>query len=155
MKKFLVYVIIFLGVSANPAFASSSIDYEYHLYKNIEDFGIVVFPKESIFPELEQYIQSISFKPVESGKAVLRQGTDGENATYMMPQDIQDKYSIKKFIILQVLADSKLQIGIFDPDWGLTLPPQKFQLDEIKENIKETLNIFRGAGSIEKIKLTL
>lgn len=68
-----------------------------------------------------------------------------------MPKEIQDKYSIKKFIILQVLADSRLLVGIFDPDFGLTLPPQKFELDEIKDNILETLNIFRGKDSIKKI----
>lgn len=140
--------------SITPAFADSLNDYEYQLYTNLEDFGIVVYPKEGISQELDEYIQSIRFKPVVSGKAVMRIGPDGENRTYMMPKDVQDRYSIKKFIILQVLTNSKLQVGIFDPDWGLILPPQTFQLDEIKESIKETLNIFRGSESIKKISWT-
>lgn len=151
MKKLSICVIIAFCFSTSPTFAAFSFDYEYQLYKNIEDFGIVVYPKESIYPELEQYIQSIRFEPVESGKAVRRFGPDGENSTYMMPKEIQDKYSIKKFIILQVLGDSRLLVGIFDPDWGLALPSEKFQLDEIKENIQGTLNIFRGTDSIKKI----
>ncbi|MEK7306177.1 MAG: hypothetical protein AAB014_00935 [Nitrospirota bacterium] len=147
----LVTVILSLCLSNNPVLADPSPDYEYQLYENMEDFGIVIFPKEGIFPELEQYIQSINFKPVESGKAVMRSGPNGEGSTYMMPQDVQDRYSIKKFIILQVLSDNRLVAGIFDPDWGLTILPDKFQLDDIRENIRETLNIFRRTDSFKKI----
>lgn len=157
MNKFLaclIMVIIALCLSFNPALAGPSPEYEYQLYTSMEDFGIVIFPKDGIFQELEQYIQSINFKPVESGKAVMRSGPDGESSTYMMPQDIQDKYSIKKFIILQVLSDDRLVAGIFDPDWGLTILPDKFRLDDIRENIRETLNIFRRKDSPKKINWT-
>ncbi len=147
----LIMVIIALCLSINPALADPSPDYAYQLYKNMEDFGIVIFPKEGIFPELEQYIQSINFKPVESGKAVMRSGPDGESSTYMMPQDVQDRYAIKKFIVLQVLSDNRLVAGIFDPDWGLTILPDKFRLDDIKENIRETLIIFSRTDSFKKI----
>jgi hypothetical protein len=34
-------------------------------------------------------------------------------------------------------------VGIFDPEWGLTLPSPIHRLDEIKENIPKTLNLFR------------
>ncbi|MEK7846589.1 MAG: hypothetical protein AAB257_06460, partial [Nitrospinota bacterium] len=67
------------------------------------------------------------------------------------PQDVQDKYAIKKFIILQILDDKSLLIGIYDPDLGLTLLPRAYQLDEIGENIKETLKIFRRKGSVQEI----
>lgn len=147
----LIMVIIALCLSMNPVLANPSPDYTYQLYKNMEDFGIVIFPKEGIFPELEQYIQSIDFNPVESGKAVMRSGPDGESSTYMMPQDVQDRYSIKKFIILQVLSDNRLVSGIFDPDWGLTILPDKFGFDDIRENIRETLIIFRRTDSFKKI----
>lgn len=154
MKKHLYCTIIALFFSAGIAFAAFSFDYEYQLYKNIEDFGIVIYPKKSIFPELEKYLESINFKPLEFGKAVMRLGPDGENATFMMPKDVQDKYSIKKFIILQVLDDNRLLVGIFDSELGLTIPPDKFLLDEARENIRETLNIFRGENSFKKINQT-
>ncbi|MEK7828998.1 MAG: hypothetical protein AAB197_03970 [Deltaproteobacteria bacterium] len=143
MQKLLISSIIVFFFTINPYFAVSSHAYEYQLYKNSENFGIVIFPKEVIFTELDQYIQSIKFEPIESGEAVERFGPKGENTTYMMPKEVQDKYFIKKFIIIQVFKDRNLQIGIFDPDWGLTLLPQKFQLDDIKNNIPETLKIFR------------
>ena len=34
-------------------------------------------------------------------------------------------------------------VGIFDPEWGLTLPSPIHKLDGIKENIPKTLNLFR------------
>lgn len=153
-KRFLYcLIIVFTAFSfcSNLAAVDSSRKYEYQLYKNIENFGIVTFPKKYIYPELEQFIQSIKFEPVESGDAVMRFGTDGENSTYMMPQDVQDKYAIKKFIILQILDDKSLLIGIYDPDFGLTLLQRAYQLDEIGENIKETLKIFRRKGSVQEI----
>lgn len=155
MNKFLISSIIVFFFNINPYFAASSHSYEYQLYKNFEDFGIVIFPKEVIFTELDQYIKSIKFEPIESGEAIERFGPKGENTTYMMPKEVQDKYSIKKFIIIQVFKDRNLQIGIFDPDWGLTLLPQTFKLDDIKDNISETLKIFRVKQPIIKINKTV
>ena len=48
-----------------------------------------------------------------------------------------------RFIILQVIAHQNILVGIFDPEWGLTLPSAIHRLDEIKENIPKTLNLFR------------
>jgi len=146
-------IVVFTAFSccSNLAAVDSSRKYEYHLYKNIENFGIVIFPKARIYPELEQLIQSIKFEPIESGDAVMRFGTDGENSTYMMPKDVQDKYAIKKFIIFQILDDKSLLVGIYDPDFGLTLLPRPYKLEEIRENIQETLKIFRRKGSVQEI----
>lgn len=148
MNRFFIFLIIVFFSAINPHFAASSHAYEYQLYKNPENFGIVIFPKEAIFTELDQYIKSIKFEPIESGEAVERFGHDGENTTYMMPKEVQDKYLIRKFIIIQVFKDKSLQIRIFDPEFGLTLLPQIFQLDDIKNNIPETLKIFRKDKTI-------
>ncbi|MCH8156550.1 MAG: hypothetical protein IID18_02160 [Nitrospinae bacterium] len=118
-------------------------EFQYQLYKNPENFGILVFPKDSIFADLEEYVQSIGFDPVESGKAVMRSGSKGLNATYMMPEPVQEKHSIKRFIVLQVIAGQNILVGVFDPDWGLTLPSAIYRLDEVKRNIPKTLNLFR------------
>jgi len=124
--------------------ASPSFGYEYQLYKNADNLGIVVFPKAKIFPQLDQYIKSQLLLPIESGKAVMRSGSKGENETFMMPLDVQKKHSIEKFMVIQVLAQSRMMIGIFDPEWGLTLPSSIFGLDEMKKNIPKTLDVFRG-----------
>ena len=76
----------------------------------------------------------------------MRSGTKGDNETYMMPLEVQKKYDIKKFIVLQILDDQKLLVGIYDPEWGLTLPTTVFGLEEVKTNIPKTLNIFRGTN---------
>ena len=34
--------------------------------------------------------------------------------------------------------------GIYDPQWGLTLPSTIYQLETVKKNILRTLNVFRG-----------
>ena len=122
---------------------SAKAEYDYQLYKNYENFGILVFPKDQIFVELEEFIQEISFNPVESGQAVMRFGPNNENQTYLMPESVQKKYSMDRFIVLQVLAHQNMVVGIFDPEWGLTLPSPIHRLDEIKENIPKTLNLFR------------
>lgn len=124
--------------------ASPSFGYEYQLYKNGENLGIVVFPKANIFSQLDQYIKSLALEPVETGKAVMRSGSKGENQTYMMPLEIQKNHSIEKFMVIQVLAPSRMMIGIFDPEWGLTLPSAIFGFDEMKNNIPRTLDVFRG-----------
>ena len=50
----------------------------------------------------------------------MRHGTKNENATYMMPLEVQKKHSIEKFIVIQVLDSMSMLVGIYDPEWGLT-----------------------------------
>ncbi len=134
-------ILILLGLSSTVLADS---DYDYQLYKNHENFGIVVFPKENIFKDLDNYLKSISFEVAESGKAVMRHGSKEENATYMMPMEVQKKHSIEKFIVIQILGDNSMLVGIYDPQWGLTLPSTIYQLEAVKKNILKTLNVFRG-----------
>ena len=122
---------------------SAKAEYDYQLYKNYENFGILIFPKEQIFTELDEYIQEVGFNPAESGQAVMRFGPNNENQTYLMPESVQIKHSINRFIVLQVLAHQNILVGVFDPEWGLTLPSSIHRLDGIKENIPKTLNLFR------------
>ena len=129
-----------------PIQARAGSGYDYQLYKNHEDFGIVIFPKKYIFKALGDYIASISFSEVESGKAVMRRGSKNENATLMMPLDVQKKHSIEKFIVIQVLGQYEMLAGIYDPEWGLTLPSATHGMEALKENIPKTLNIFRGSN---------
>ena len=117
--------------------------YNYQLYKNFENFGILVFPEDRIFTGLGEYIQEIGFNPVESGQAVMRFGLKNENQTLMMPKSVQNKHSMDRFIILQVIANDNMVVGIFDPEWGLTLPGPIYRLDRVKDNISKTLNLFR------------
>lgn len=130
-----------LPETTNTALAKAR--YDYQLYKNYENFGILIFPKNQIFKELDTYIQQSGFDRVESGEAVMRFGLKNENQTFMMPHSVQKKYSMDRFIILQVLANQNIVVGIFDPEWGLTLPSPTHKLDGIKENIPKTLNLFR------------
>ncbi|MBT3367177.1 MAG: hypothetical protein HN416_08485 [Nitrospina sp.] len=127
--------------------------YDYQLYKNHEDFAIVVFPKKYIDKELDDYIASISFKAIESGKAVMRRGSKNENESLMMPLEVQKKHSIEKFIVIQVLGRNELLIGIYDPEWGLTLPSTPHRMDALKKNIPKTLNIFRGGNPQRQTRL--
>ena len=129
-----------------PIQARAGSGYDYQLYTNHEDFGIVVFPKKYIFKALGDYIASISFSEVESGKAVMRRGSRNENATLMMPLEVQKQHSIEKFIVIQVLGQYEMLAGIYDPDWGLTLPSATHGMEALKENIPKTLNIFRGSN---------
>ena len=122
---------------------SAKAEYDYQLYKNYENFGILVFPKDQIFTELDEYIQEVGFNPAESGQAVMRFGPNNENQTYLMPESVQINHSINRFIVLQVLAHQNILVGVFDPEWGLTLPSPIHRLDGIKENIPKTLNLFR------------
>ena len=144
MRKNLILAVVFgclLWGTANRAWA-----YDYQLYKNKENLGIVVFPKKFIYPDLEKYILSQAFDSTESGKAVMRSGNKGENETFMMPLETQKKHGITRFIVLQVLEDHNLLVGIFEPGWGLTLPSSIFTLQDIKEKIPQTLNVFRGSN---------
>jgi len=142
-----IFTILFFAVAfpltgvGNAAPTNSG--YNYQLYKNYENFGILIFPKDQIFTELDEYIQQTGFSPVESGESVMRFGPNNENQTYLMPESVQRKYSMDRFIVLQVLAHQNMVVGIFDPEWGLTLPSPIHRLDEIKENIPKTLNLFR------------
>jgi len=118
--------------------------YDYQLYKSDENYGIVVFPKKFISKRLHDYITTISFRVVESGKAVMRRGSKNENETLMMPLAVQKKHAIEKFIVIQVLGSDDMLAGIYDPEWGLTLPSTRFTLEALKNNIPKTLNVFRG-----------
>ena len=138
------FAILFFILLGLPSTVLAGSDYDYQLYRNHENFGIVVFPKENISNDLDNYLKSIPFEVAESGKAVMRHGSKDENATYMMPLAVQKKHSIEKFIVIQILGDNSMLAGIYDPQWGLTLPSTMYQLEAIKENILKTLNVFRG-----------
>jgi hypothetical protein len=100
--------------------------------------------KDRMFPELKEFIDSQGFNTLESGLAVMRYGSKEENATYMMPPEIQDKHQMKRFIIIQILSNgSSLMIGIYDPKHGLTLPSAIFDLEAVKKNVPKTLEAFR------------
>ncbi len=125
--------------------------YDYQLYTNPENFGLVVFPKKIIFPELEEAVLSLGFKKVESGQAVMRSGSLKDNFTYMMPEAVQKKHRLEKFIILQILTDGVgIMAGIYEQEFGLTLPTKVFIVEELKDNISKTLNIFRKQLRQEK-----
>lgn len=127
-----------------PIQVQAGSNYEYQLYKNHENYGIVVFPKKYIQKELSDYIASIAFSEVESGKAVMRRGSKNQNESLMMPFEVQKKYSIEKFVVIQILSQREMLIGIYDPEWGLTLPSASFGMETLKQNIPRTLNAFRG-----------
>jgi hypothetical protein len=145
----LIALILFLA----PMQASAGSGYDYQLYKNHENYGIVVFPKKFISKELRDQIASISFLEVESGKAVMRRGTKNENETLMMPLEVQKKHSIEKFIVIQILTKHEMLAGIYDPQWGLTLPSATFGLEALKANIDKTLNVFRGDNPQQKTRM--
>lgn len=149
-KTGIVFLAAWLWLLTAPIPALAASNYRYELFKNPENFGIVVFPKENLYPDLANFIQSIDFASVESGDAVMRFGTKRENQTYMMPEPVQKKHNIEKFVILQVLADQTILVGIYDPQWGLTLPQPIYTLDEVRENIPKTLDIFRGKQAEKK-----
>ena len=138
----LFFSVVFAPTGAGNAAPTNS-GYNYQLYKNYENFGILVFPKDQIFVELEEYIQEIGFNPVDSGQAVMRFGPNNENQTYLMPESVQTKHSMNRFIVLQVIAHQNILVGISDPEWGLTLPSAIFRFNGIKQNIPKTLNMFR------------
>ncbi len=146
MKKFSPIIGLLFFLWASPGFG-----YEYQLYKNSENLGIVVFPKAQLPEELDQYIQSLMLEPIESGEAVMRSGSKGENETFMMPLEIQKKHSIEKFMVIQVLTQFRMMIGVFDPEWGLTLPSSVFGFEDMKKNIPKTLNVFRGNNKRKEI----
>jgi len=145
----LIALVLFLA----PMQAKAGSGYDYQLYKNHENYGIVVFPKKFIFKELHDHIAAMSFLEVESGEAVMRRGTKNENESLMMPLEVQKKHSIEKFIVIQVLTRHEMLAGIYDPQWGLTLPSSTFGLDALKTNIEKTLNVFRGDNPQRKTRM--
>jgi len=143
-KKFAITVLVIFFLIPNITKAASiKTGYDYQLYKNFEDLGILIFPKARIFKNLEEYVQQKGFNPVESGQAVMRFGLKNENQTFMMPKSVQEKYSMTRFIVIQVIANQNMVVGIYDPQFGLTLPGPIYSLDGIKKNIPKTLNLFR------------
>ncbi len=142
VKKFLVLIILGgILISSLPTWAAG--ETWYTLYKNREKFGILIFPREFIFPELKEFVLSQGFNEVESGIAVMRSGSKNLNATLMMPEETQNKHRMVRFITLQILKDQGMMVGIFDPEWGLTLPHRIFLMEDVKKRIPETLEAFR------------
>ncbi len=150
MKKIVLSFAAVLWVLIQSPPSAWGIDYQ--LFKNFENFGIVMFPKGSVFPELRKYVNSLGFEAVESGRAVMRYGSRRENQTYMMPPAVQKKYSMEKFIVIQILSPDRLMVGIYDPEWGLTLPSAIFQMSDLKRNIPKTLDRFRGSKPKKEIR---
>ena len=142
MRYLIAILFVLLSSFPFPALAGSG--YEYKLFKNSENYGIVVFPKKLMFENLESYLLSIPFELAESGKAVMRHGSKNENATYMMPMEVQRRHSIEKFIVIQIIDPMSMMVGVYDPEWGLTLPSAIVEMETIKQNIPRTLNVFRG-----------
>ncbi len=152
LKKLFLGVLFSTGLILSKPFDLSANTYQYQLYQNFEKFGLVVFPKSRNKKEITDWISSIGFQEVASGKAVMRYGTKKENMTLMMPFEVQQKFDIKRFIVLQILSDgAQLMVGIFDPKHGLTLPNKVFLLDEVKKNIPKTLDVFRKETGSQKI----
>jgi len=150
-KTIVPALLLWMILLALPFTAEAGSKYHYQLYTTSENFGLVVFPKASLFPELETTVQSLGFKKVESGEAVMRSGSKKENFTYMMPREVQKKHGLEKFIILQVLADGVgIMVGIYEQEFGLTLPTKVFVVQELKDNIAKTLDIFRKQLRQEK-----
>ena len=142
-KSAIMVLAIYFLIPNNTKAAPIKTGYDYQLYKNFEDLGILIFPKDRIFKELDKYVQQKGFNPIESGQAVMRFGLKNENQTFMMPKSVQEKHSMTRFIILQVIANQTMVVGIYDPQFGLTLPGPIYNLDGIKKNIPKTLNLFR------------
>ena len=147
--------ILFIVLLSLPSRALADSGYEYKLFKNSENYGIVVFPKKLMIENLDSYLLSIPFELAESGKAVMRHGTKNENATYMMPMEVQRRYSIEKFIVIQILDSMSMMAGVYDPEWGLTLPSAIVEMETIRQNIPKTLNVFRGPNRRRQTHLKL
>ena len=68
-----------------------------------------------------------------------------------MPREVQKKHGLEKFIILQILNDGVgIMVGIYEQEFGLTLPTKVFIVQELKDNISKTLDIFRKQLRQEK-----
>jgi hypothetical protein len=151
-KRFVPALFAWMMILALPySVEAAAPRFMYQLYTHSENFGLVVFPQERIFPELEEVTQSLGFKRAESGEAVMRSGNKKENFTYMMPEEVQKKHRLEKFIILQIMNDGVgVMVGIYEQEFGLTLPTKVFVVEELKDNISKTLEIFRKQLKQEK-----
>ena len=131
--------------------AEAGSKYFYQLYAQPENFGLVIFPRDLISPELEATVEALDFKKIESGEAVMRPGSKKENFTYMMPEEVQKKHRLEKFIILQILTDGVgIMVGIYEQEFGLTLPTKVFVVEELKDNITKSIEVFRKQLKEEK-----
>lgn len=153
MKRLLciLFLSLLLWGAASAPEARAESRFNYQLYIQPENFGLVIFPPELISPELESLVLELEFKKAEFGEAVMRSGTKKENFTYMMPEDVQKKYKLEKFITLQILTDGVgLMVGIYEQEFGLTLPTKVFVIEELRDNIAKTLDVFRKQLKEEK-----
>ncbi len=141
-------LLLFWAGAAEPARPDTP---DYELFKNSENYGIVLFPKENIYPGLADSLKSLLFESVESGKSEMRFGVKEENETFMMPFAVQKKHQIEKFIVIQILGKDRMLVGVYDPEWGLTLPSSVFTLEQLNQNIPKTLNVFRGGAKRQPI----
>ena len=116
----------------------------FTLYKNPQNQGIVVYPTYDSKSELEEFLNKFDFKEVDRGNTVMRFGNDRDNLALMMPESVQKKHEIQKFILIQEIGPNQYMVGIFEPEWGLTLPSQIFALDDVMANIPKTLKIFNN-----------
>lgn len=72
--SFLLSCLLFSLVSISSILAEEAEETEYHLFKNPENYGLLIFPKGAASNELEDFIGSLDFKSVASGNAVMRFG---------------------------------------------------------------------------------
>jgi hypothetical protein len=116
----------------------------FTLYKNPQNQGIVIYPTYDSKSELEEYLSKLDFKEIDRGNTVHRFGNNRDSLALMMPESVQKKHEIQKFILIQEIGPNQYMVGIFDPEWGLTLPSQIFALDDVIANIPKTLKIFNN-----------
>jgi len=126
------------------SFANARPNPSYTLYKNALNQGIVVYPSATSQSKLVDFVTKLDFKEVDSGQTVMRFGTNRENLALMMPENVQNKHKIQKFILIQQLSADEYMVGVYDPEWGLTLPGPIFGLEELMANIPKTLNVFNN-----------
>ncbi len=86
ITKLIALILIFAPMQVTAA------SYDYQLYKNHENYGIVVFQKKIISKELQHYILLISSLEVESGRAVMRRRTKHRHEPLMMPLERQKQH---------------------------------------------------------------
>ncbi len=132
---FSLLIIGFTNAKPNPSFT---------LYKNTLNQGIVIYPSAGPQSKLVDFVKNQDFKEVDRGQTVMRFGTNRENLALMMPENVQNKHGIKKFILVQQLGLNEFMIGVYDPEWGLTLPSPIFGIEELIANIPKTLNVFNN-----------
>jgi hypothetical protein len=128
----------------SSSFANAKPNPSYTLYKNTLSQGIVVYPRTTPQSNLVDFVKKLDFKEVDSGQTVMRFGTNRENLALMMPESVQNKHEIKKFILVQQLSADEYMVGVYHPEWGLTLPGPIFGLEELMANIPKTLNVFNN-----------